>query len=67
MNGEIVRVVADKGFGFIRGQDGVERFFHRSAVESSVNFNSLATGQRVSFEDEPSPKGPRARRVSLAS
>jgi len=35
-------------------------------LDSSVNFDSLAGGERVSFEIEPSQKGPRANRIKLA-
>ena len=38
-----------------------KHFFHRSAVEG--DFDSLSEGQRVSFEEEQSPKGPRAGNV----
>jgi CspA family cold shock protein len=60
-SGSIKRLVRDRGFGFIRDDNGQEWFFHRSAVEGS--FDSLNEGQRVSFEEEPSPKGPRAGNV----
>ena len=35
--------------------------FHRSSVHGS--FDELNEGQRVSFEEEPSAKGPRAGNV----
>src|SRR5207248_10101664 len=59
--GRIKRVVPDKGFGFIRDDRGQEFFFHRSSVEG--DFTRLAEGQQVAFEEEPSPKGPRAGSV----
>jgi len=55
-----------RGFGFIAAEDGVEYFFHRSGLDSNVNFDSLSGGERVSFEIEQSQKGPRAARVRLA-
>ncbi len=61
--GTIKKIVSDRGFGFIASEDGKEYFFHRSAVE---NFDSLQGGERVNFEIEPSPKGPRAGRVRTA-
>jgi CspA family cold shock protein len=60
-SGTIKRIQRDKGFGFIRDSGGQEYFFHRSAVEG--DFDSLSEGQRVSFEEEQSPKGPRAGNV----
>ena len=56
--GTIKRIARDKGFGFIRDNSGQEYFFHRSSVQGS--FDSLSEGQRVSFDEEQSPKGPRA-------
>jgi cold shock protein len=64
--GTIKKLVADRGFGFIAAEDGREYFFHRSGLDSSVNFDSLAGGERVEFEIEPSQKGPRANRIKLA-
>ena len=60
--GTIKKLVSDRGFGFIAAEDGKEYFFHRSAV---ANFDMLQGGERVSFETEPSAKGPRAGRVRL--
>jgi CspA family cold shock protein len=59
--GTIKRIARDKGFGFIRDASGQEYFFHRSAVQGS--FDSLTEGQRVNFDEEESPKGPRANNV----
>lgn len=61
MTGEVLRILKDKGFGFVKGEDGVERFFHRSAV--STGFDTLREGSKVTFEDETSNKGPRATDV----
>jgi CspA family cold shock protein len=59
--GQIKRLVRDRGFGFIRDDGGQEWFFHRSSVQG--NFDQLNEGQRVSFDEEPSAKGPRAGNV----
>ena len=59
--GSIKRLVRDRGFGFIRDEGGQEWFFHRTSVQ--CNFDSLNEGQRVSFDEEPSAKGPRAGNV----
>ncbi len=61
--GTIKKVVADRGFGFIVAEDAKEYFFHRSGVEASLDFDRLVGGERVEFEVEQSPKGPRATRV----
>ena len=62
MTGQIKTLVPDRGFGFILGESGTEFFFHRSAVESG-DFSQLKPGDRVSFEEELSAKGPRASSV----
>ena len=59
--GTIKRIARDKGFGFIRDSGGQDWFFHRSSVQGS--FDSLNEGQKVSFDEEQSPKGPRASNV----
>ena len=64
--GTIKKVVADRGFGFIAAADGKEYFFHRSGVDGSLNFDALTGGERVTFDVEVSPKGPRANRVRMA-
>jgi CspA family cold shock protein len=61
--GTIKKVVAERGFGFITATDGKEYFFHRNSLESSLDFDRLAGGEKVEFEVEESPKGPRAGRV----
>ena len=62
-NGTIKRVAHDRGFGFISATDGTEYFFHRSSVDSALDFDRLVGGEEVTFEVEASPKGPRAGRV----
>ena len=64
--GTIKKVVADRGFGFIAAEDGKEYFFHRNGLQSSLDFDRLMGGERVMFEIEASPKGPRANDVRAA-
>jgi cold shock protein len=65
MNGMVARVMADKGFGFIRAENGQEYFFHQSAV-LGARIYELREGQPVTFEAGQGPKGPRAENVQLA-
>jgi CspA family cold shock protein len=65
-SGTVKKVVADRGFGFIAADDTKEYFFHRSGVDSSLDFDRLMGGEKVEFEIEQSPKGPRAARVRAA-
>jgi CspA family cold shock protein len=64
--GTIKKVVADRGFGFITAEDTKEYFFHRGALDTSLDFDRLQGGERVEFEVEASPKGPRASQVRSA-
>jgi CspA family cold shock protein len=64
--GTIKKVVADRGFGFIAAEDGKEYFFHRDGLTSSLEFDRLTGGERVEFDIEQSPKGPRAKNVQSA-
>jgi len=64
--GTIKKVVADRGFGFISAEDAKEYFFHRGALDSSLDFDRLVGGERVTFEIEQSPKGARAAQVRSA-
>ena len=64
--GTIKKVVADRGFGFIVAEDAKEYFFHRNSLDSSMDFDRLNGGERVTFEIEASPKGPRAGQVHAA-
>ncbi len=57
--GTVKRLVRERGFGFILGEDGVQIFFHRSAVQGDA-FDALAEGQAVEFDVERGDKGPRA-------
>ena len=59
--GKIKKLVADRGFGFIAGDEG-ELFFHHSEVQG-VTFEELQEGQTVEYEVGQGPKGPRATAV----
>ena len=64
--GTVKKVVSDRGFGFIAADDGKEYFFHRSGLDASLDFDRRGGGEKVEFEVEQSPKGPRATRVRAA-
>ncbi len=61
--GTIKKLIANKGFGFIEGEQG-ELFFHHSAVEGTT-IEALSEGQQVEYEEGSGPKGPRAENVRL--
>jgi CspA family cold shock protein len=47
--GTIKRLIADRGFGFIKRAQGKDLFFHRSQLQG-VDYDSLREGQQVEFE-----------------
>lgn len=61
-SGTVKKIIADRGFGFIRGEDGKEIFFHRSGLQG-LTFESLQEGQAVEFDLEEAARGPRASNV----
>ena len=57
-----IKRLTDKGFGFISTGEAKDLFFHSSSLDG-VRFDDLREGQRVSYEEGQSPKGPRAENV----
>jgi CspA family cold shock protein len=55
-HGVVARLIRDRGFGFIRAQDGSDVFFHASTLPPGV-FETLAEGQAVEYESEPDTRG----------
>ena len=66
MTGTITKMTRDRGFGFIRGEDGADYFFHKSELRGGLTFEQLNEGQRVSFQTRESDKGPRAADINPA-
>ena len=64
--GTIKKVVSDRGFGFITAEDGKDYFFHRDGLTTSIDFDRLNGGEKVTFDVESGPKGDRAKNVQTA-
>ena len=64
MNGKIVRLVRDRGFGFIRNEDGQEIFFHATGLLEG-SFETLNEGGSVEYDVESDPRSNRDRAVRV--
>ena len=61
-----IKKLMDRGYGFIKGEQEEDLFFHRNDVEG-VEFNSLSEGQEVEYEQGQGRDGrPQALKVRLA-
>lgn len=61
-----IKTKTDKGFGFIKTDEaGPDVFFHSTACNGA--YEELDIGQRVEFDVEQGPKGPKASNVRVAS
>ena len=54
---------AEKGYGFITGEDGQDVFVHYSGLNME-GFKSLEEGQEVEFDVTEGAKGPQAVNVT---
>ena len=62
--GLIKTIRDDRGFGFIRPDEGQqELFFHASVVEGGA-FDQLREGQRVEYDEGPDERDPRRARAT---
>ena len=60
-----IRKLMDRGYGFIKGEEEGDLFFHRNDIEG-VEFGSLREGQEVEFEKGQGRDGrPQAVKVRL--
>ena len=58
-----IRKLIGRGYGFIKTDGDKDLFFHSSAVQG-VRFEDLHEGQKVSYTEGQSPKGPCAENVT---
>lgn len=68
MTGSVARIMGQKGYGFIWGEDGVEYFFHKDDFAGSFDNlvdDVLRRGKiQVSFQTVQTAKGMRAHEVA---
>lgn len=63
LKGKVKWFNAEKGFGFIVGEDGKDIFVHFSAINQE-GYKALAEGDEVSYELKNSERGPQATNVT---
>ncbi|MDA9462055.1 Cold shock protein CspA [Enterococcus mundtii 3F] len=64
-NGTVKWFNAEKGFGFITGENGQDVFAHFSAIQAD-GFKSLDEGQAVTFDTEEGQRGMLAANICTA-
>lgn len=62
MKGKVLKYISDKGYGFLRGDDGHDYFFHKSEIPNANRAN-LTQGQNVEFKSSSNDRGLLALRV----
>jgi CspA family cold shock protein len=53
---------ANKGYGFIKREEGQDLFVHFSSI-TMQGYKTLVEGDKVSFEVEDTDRGPQAKNV----
>ena len=62
MKGKVKMFNKEKGYGFIRAEDGTDVFFHDTALVMDV-YKTAEEGELVEFDVEKSERGLRASNV----
>lgn len=62
MKGNVKWFNAEKGYGFLTGEDGQDVFVHFSAIQTD-GFKTLEEGAEVEYDVVDGDKGPQANNV----
>ena len=65
MRGTITTYLPEKGYGFIKGEDGKDYFFHQSEFSDKSQIAKLCEAAFISFDQQATPKGYQAKNCSL--
>ena len=65
MHGTIRTYLPEKKYGFIKGDDGKDYFFHASAFRDKRHVHNLCEDALVAFDQQATPKGYKATNCSL--
>lgn len=64
MRGQIVRLVRERGFGFLRSESGQEVFFHRTELQDA-SFDALRGDEQVEYDMGTDARSGRERAVNV--
>ncbi len=64
MTGKIVRLVRERGFGFIRSENGQDVFFHRTELQEA-SFDALRGDEQVEYDMGTDARTGRERAVNV--
>ena len=67
MKGNIKTYLPEKKYGFIKGDDGKDYFFHENEFPDQNDVNNLCEEAFVSFDQQATPKGYKAKNCSLVN
>lgn len=66
MNGTVKWFNAEKGYGFIKDEEGKDIFVHFSSINSG-GYKTLEEGQKVTYDLVESDRGPQAKNVTVVT
>lgn len=66
MNGTVKWFNAEKGYGFIKDDEGKDIFVHFSSINSD-GYKTLEEGQKVTYDLIESDRGPQAKNVTVVT
>ena len=64
MTGTVKWFNAEKGYGFIKDEEGKDIFVHFSSINSD-GYKTLEEGQKVTYDLLESDRGPQAKNVTV--
>ena len=64
MRGTVIRINKDRGFAFVRGEDGLSRFAHVRGFLQQLDFERLEEGHTVEFIPDVHPEDPSKLRAT---
>lgn len=67
MQGTIKTYLPEKQYGFIKGDDGKDYFFHESQFKDKTHIGKLCEEAIVRFDQQATPKGYKAKNCSLVN